>query len=92
MCVTMPRPRSAVGCTDHALRLQPRDFRLDVVGHEPELMHVVVFGVCASPDRMVEPEEQAASAHIDMREFEHIAEKRPVGIFVFRIDDVRSSP
>ena len=71
----------------HARRFQPRNFFLDIVAHEPDLVRVVLAGFVQGEIGWRQPEEQSPIADIDMRKLQHIAEERRIGIRVRRIGD-----
>src|SRR5207247_6504549 len=60
---------------------------LDVVAHQIELVHAVLAGRMHGDFGRRQPEDQPSAAHIDVREREHVAQERAIGIGTRAVDD-----
>src|SRR5262245_40436979 len=83
-----PSPRLLVDCrARYLLLLHRRHKRSDVVADQVELVLPVRFSGVERNLRGWQTKDQPATANIDVREFQDVAEERAIGIRIGGIDD-----
>jgi len=75
------------GRAGDSLFLHRRDERPDVVAHQVELVHVVLLARVHGDLRRGQPEDQPSAADVEVREADHVAQKRAVGLRVGAVEN-----
>jgi len=70
-----------------APRFQVRDESFHIGAHEVELVHIVLLGRMHGQLCRWQSEDHPALAHVDVRQLEHVSERRAVSLGIGTVDD-----